>query len=241
MKPSQYLKITLSCLLIFTTCSGCKKEDNDRINNGQGIGGVWSGVVTERNIDGSFNFTFRTLLIYENGVMRETMPRGGLLNFDAQDDINKTPGNWRQFTEVSSNEYDVTKAGTNFIEKATLRDANTLIYDGNTYKRIDEKENNRPFEGTYTTVANGVDIPVINGTRPLLQFATDGSFTDQGIMSVLDNDFTGIQQPPGEGTYQIDSYTITLQYTDGRTKQMSFVNFDGETLLMNNTTSLNKR
>jgi hypothetical protein len=225
-------------LALIASCTSCEvTQEPTNPENAQGISAVWIGALSERDNNGNFNFTYRSFVIYDGGEMRETMPLGGLLNFDAQSDINRNPGQWRQFTNVSGNNYNVTKPGSTIVEKAELKNNGSLLnYNGSTYKRVNETENHKGFSGTYTTVADGVDIPTTNGRRPVIRFEVNGNFTDEGIMDIIDNNYSGITQPPGQGTYRLQDYSIVFTYEDGRTKQLSFVKFDADVIRMQNST-----
>jgi hypothetical protein len=64
--------------------------------------------------------------------------------------------------------------------------------------------------------------------RPVIYFGTDGSFIDRGaFLYACGSPSTNPKDQPGQGTYSINNFTLTLKYKDGRTISKAFCgNFD---------------
>ena len=75
------------------------------------------------------------------------------------------------------------------------------------------------LNGTWM-IENPDDKPVT------ITFNTDGSFTDRGVLRVLDHtmyiDYYSIADGGGSGKYSIKDYTITFNYSDGRLMKVAF-------------------
>jgi hypothetical protein len=84
-----------------------------------------------------------------------------------------------------------------------------------------------------------VHIPSVDGTRfngtyvmnesyekiPVITFAADGRFNDEGALLALDHDYYNpfsIVRSPGSGTYSVKDHTVTFRYDDGRTYLLAF-------------------
>jgi hypothetical protein len=78
--------------------------------------------------------------------------------------------------------------------------------------------NGKRFGGTY----------LLGGGLPYaMQFGPDGSFIDNGLADSRgyfpDSNRLNGRVRPGQGTYQIQNYTILLRYTDGRMLRKPFL------------------
>jgi hypothetical protein len=64
--------------------------------------------------------------------------------------------------------------------------------------------------------------------RPVIYFGTDGSFIDRGaFLYACGSPSTNPKDQPGQGTYSINNFTLTLKYKDGRSISKAFCgNFD---------------
>ena len=68
--------------------------------------------------------------------------------------------------------------------------------------------------------------------NPSIRFTADGKFTDYGALNVLNHqlgDPFDISTNPGSGSYLIKDYSITFNYSDGRTIRLLFLGENGFT------------
>ncbi|MFV0389559.1 MAG: hypothetical protein ACK5NT_12485 [Pyrinomonadaceae bacterium] len=99
-------------------------------------------------------------------------------------------------------------------------DANTLEKPGYTFRiyKVPSVDNVK-LNGTYGVFPNwSVEgIGTANGCKQLISFKPDGSFIDFGAFVTncsMPNQYA--ERAPGSGTYQIQNFTLVLDYSDGR-------------------------
>ena len=96
------------------------------------------------------------------------------------------------------------------------------------------------LEGTWTSYANPNDPSLDdgNGAKSMISFSKNGSFTDYGIfVSILDQTvFDRPKTQPGSGTYSINNFCLTLNYSNGTTRRISFSGYLGTDLFSNDNT-----
>ncbi len=93
------------------------------------------------------------------------------------------------------------------------------------------------LEGSWTTYSNPNDAELdAAGAKSLITFSKNGSFTDDGIYSNGIEVFAGNKTQPGSGTYTLNNFTLTLNYSNGITKQSSFCGFVSNDVNTNNGT-----
>ncbi len=155
-------------------------------------------------------------VIYPNGDYYPNVPHEGLANFDKS----YHPESWGRFTMNESK--GKFKSKYNDIA-VTKRSANKMDRDGYTasfHKCLDV--DGLRIEGAYTHVApNWGKDPKLNyldepGCQAVIYFKKDGTFTDRGIFSTLYGAGYANNCPGGNGTYNIENFTIIFKYSDGR-------------------------
>lgn len=96
------------------------------------------------------------------------------------------------------------------------------------------------LDGTWTSYANPNDPSLDdgNGAKSMIQFSKNGSFKDYGIfVRILDQ--TVFDRPPtqaGSGTYSINNFSLTLNYSNGTVRKISLTGLLGTDLFTNNKT-----
>ena len=96
------------------------------------------------------------------------------------------------------------------------------------------------LQGTWTSYSNPNDPSLDdgNGAKSMISFSKNGSFTDYGIFErILDQ--TVFDRPPtpaGSGTYSINNFSLTLNYSNGIVRKISFTGLMGTDLFTNNKT-----
>ena len=80
------------------------------------------------------------------------------------------------------------------------------------------------LQGGWTTTKSWRENPYNQGDcRPVIYFGTDGSFIDRGaFIGACGSPMSDSYAQPGEGTYSISNFTLTLKYNDGRTVSRTF-------------------
>ena len=64
------------------------------------------------------------------------------------------------------------------------------------------------------------------GKTPLINFTSDGNFTDNGALKILVHepvDCLNTAKNPGSGTYEVKNYSIIFNYSDGRKIKIAFI------------------
>ena len=73
--------------------------------------------------------------------------------------------------------------------------------------------------------------PQPGGVQPIIRFSADGRFQDEGLFesglfllpeAPDDGSVDAQAVAPGKGTYEIENYTLTLRYDDGRVRRAAF-------------------
>ena len=94
------------------------------------------------------------------------------------------------------------------------------------------------LDGTWTSYANPNDPSLDdgNGAKPMIQFSKNGSFTDYGIFErILDQAvFDRPPTPAGSGTYSINNFSLTLNYSNGIVRKISLTGLLGTDLFTSN-------
>ncbi len=155
-------------------------------------------------------------LIYSDGDYYPNVPYEGLTNFDKS----YHPESWGRFTMNGTkgkfknryNEITVTKKSANKMDRNG--------YTASFHRCLDV--DGLKIEGAFTHVSpNWGKDPKLNyldepGCQAVIYFKKDGTFSDRGIFSTLYGESYANNCPGGNGTYNIENFTITFNYSDGR-------------------------
>jgi hypothetical protein len=123
---------------------------------------------------------------------------------------------WGKYSVKGNSVHFKTSYGTDIVNKKSATQYempnSTFIY----YKcpRVDGLK----LQGGWTREEKWRDNSYNQGTcRPVIYFGTDGSFIDRGaFLNACGSPSTDPGDQPGEGTYSINNFTLTLNYKDGR-------------------------
>jgi hypothetical protein len=195
--------------------------------------GVWIGVKNTGGFDAQGRFQlaksgirFRTFLA--NGASFEGLPLEGLTGLDLAA-ARRHPqsgafwGVWTLAGDTVVARQPSGRAQAYHLDGDTLREDRATTGSA-VYWRMQSLDGAR-LAGTYSTFVkwDASQAGSTWRTRPLITFAADGTFADEGIVmpSVLD-DPARSETRPGRGKYQVAAYTLILAYDDGRVVRRAF-------------------
>ncbi len=202
-------------------------------HNTNALEGVWNGM----NINTS-DFNYKSgggpiwLVFFDNGKVSNMFPDNmGTFNKNAGDlgtyQISKGGGNLQWYSGTATTGITF-KSNDQILVNASTGDQN--------YFRCKSVDGAR-LEGSWTTYSNPNDADLdAAGAKSLITFSKNGTFIDDGIYSNGIEIFAGNKTQPGSGTYSINNFTLTLNYSNGITKQSSFCGFVSNDVNINNAT-----
>ena len=186
--------------------------------------GVWMAMhIKTFYHDNAKSGDIKWITFFNNGRVAKVIPDEGMNNFDKND---KDIG----YYHIANN-----KATLQWFANTTPFDIKFLspdkiqfqeVYGNDTYYRC-KILNAVRIDGSWTSFNNINDPDLDNNsiTRSLITFKKDGSFIDYGVFA----DAYSNPVPPGNGSYDINDFTLTLKYSNGKTKQTcisGFLNLD---------------
>lgn len=200
-------------LLSLVSCAKADVEPNDDDNNGNKPPfEIWMGLKT-----GSTGDWTKTdwKVVLPDGSYFNQLPREGFLDFSK----NQTGGAWGSFamngnTGSFQNQYETIE-----VRKISDTELEKVGYTNKLYKLA--SVNGLKLSGNYNTIPNWSTIPNYpygpNDAQPMISFAENGVFNDLGaFVTNFLRPHTDPQRAPGTGTYEIKSFTLILNYSDGR-------------------------
>lgn len=158
------------------------------------------------------NAHFDYFVFLPDGNVVRYLPEHGLENFDfrtALRDSRDYCGRYR----ATANQVEMAWADNN--TEVAKRDGTSLKLSGDQYFPV-SNPNGLKLQGTFRR--EGADL-----ARYALQFAPDGTFRENGMLTLLA--YEGKDSRPGSGTYKIGDYSLKLFYQDGRRITFSFFIF----------------
>lgn len=188
--------------------------------DGGGIMGVWQGISMQTSASSGLRYNVYSPIFLSNGqaYFGSKFYSEGLDGLDTRIPPELYRRDWGTYS--FSNGRGVLKMPYGNIP---LRmEGNTLIITAN---QTDHKFYSLPpvdgarFNGTYV-------MSEAYGKIPVISFTADGRFTDNGAVKVLYHEYNECINPalnPGSGTYEVKDYTITFNYSDGRTIKIAFL------------------
>ncbi len=216
------------------TASTSKQNEQPKITaatgmpspKGAGLSGVWMGNYVPF---GQYSPQQRYLIMYEDGTFYHDIPWEGLAEFDrakSQKDEHQMDA-WGKYTfngKTGTWKYDRTTTAP--ATEMKINAAGNLEIGMDTYYRINSVDGLH-LNGAWTTYADPKDPDLKKGgVQPIIRFTSDGRFKDEGINTkVFDFLFYGKGEneiAPGEGSYDIKDFTLTLKYDDGRVHKAAF-------------------
>jgi hypothetical protein len=209
-----------------------------------GIAGVWT---CYRSSIGSSNLSWYYKVFFSNGKSLDVMPQKGLFNYDLGSEVNLSIG---RYTFANGSGSNFKSDAAKFDDKLVLLKPNQLKIDNNTYFKSANVDGVR-LNGSFTTFSesNSPQLQTLPyGEKPVITFSKDGRFNDEGLFNTLlfDKGTNPAAAKPGSGTYELQDYSITLNYDDGRVRQEAFIFAwsgtpeTGKIVLMNNGAQLNR-
>jgi len=193
---------------------------------GQGIAGVWMGSYVPY---GQYSPQERYLAMYEDETFFHDMPLEGFQGFDRQASQGSPNGqdSWGKYTfNGTSGTWKYNRTTTAPATEMSLTGNGDLKIGGDTYYRCTSVDGLR-LNGAWTTYGDPRDPNLHGGgVQPIIRFAPDGRFRDEGV---FDSGFKAItlgDDPqtvaPGAGSYEIKDFALTLRYDDGHVRKTAF-------------------
>ncbi len=84
------------------------------------------------------------------------------------------------------------------------------------------------FNGTYALSSKNF-LGEETGKKPVIQFTSDGQFSDNGALKILSHTTVDCLNPakePGNGTYEVKNYSVVFNYADGRKLKIAMMGND---------------
>ena len=196
------------------------------INNSGSVAGVWMGTYIPY---GQYSPEFRYLLMYEDGSFFHDMPWEGLAGFETmQSRMDENSKDYWGYYMIDGNKgtWDYHSADGSSISEIDIKSINELVFGVNHYYRCGEVDALR-LDGSWTTYADSSDPDLKRGgIQPIIRFTPDGRFVDEGLFqkgfSFLEYSEGESSIAPGQGTYDIENFTLKLRYDDGRERNTAF-------------------
>lgn len=193
--------------------------------------GVWMGYQNVWAVTGSFTPMTVFMVMYDDGSFFIDMPIEGLEKFDKVESRNEDPGYWGIYTYDNKSRRGVWERSEYDQEEFEIDENGNMKIGITPYYRLSSIDGLR-LEGSWTVYANPTDVLDHYGkTKPIISFTKDGMFVDQGLfvdgdfyLPEMKNDYNLDEKKvaPGEGSYSIKDYTLTLNYSDGRVRKAAF-------------------
>jgi hypothetical protein len=169
------------------------------------------------------------IVFFKNGRLKQTVPDDpNTYNYNASD---------LGYYQISSSNAKLKWFSDGPWVNILFKNNNQIEISSETYYRCKPVDSLK-LDGTWTSYANPNDPSLDdgNGAKPMIQFSKNGSFTDYGIFErILDQ--TVFDRPPtpaGSGTYSINNFSLTLNYSNGIVRKISLTGLLGTDLFTNN-------
>ena len=211
-------KHLFTIIISLTIIASCSNSDTNEENSNNSPFTIWMGQQTGST--GNFS-NLRWMVVLPNGKYFNQLPTEGFLNFSE----NQTGGTWGTFATNGNSGTFTNQYETLHVNKISNTEMEIVGYTNHIYKL--SSVNGLILSGKYNTIPNWSTIPnypyATNDFQPMIEFFQDGSFLDLGAF--LTNFTMPYQNPdraPGIGSYEIDNFTLILNYDDGRTITKAF-------------------
>ena len=181
---------------------------------GVGITGAWGGIGF---MGGELKVTYA--IFFSNGQVYygSRFPLSGLYNLDSYADKERTPRYWGTYSYEGGN-------GTVKMQYGSF----PIRLEGNKLKMspVSEEHSFIRMQSVDNLKLNGTWMIAGENDQPnTITFRTDGTYTDNGALKVLDHSlyqYYSIADGGGNGNYQIRDFTIIFNYSDGRILKIAF-------------------
>jgi hypothetical protein len=194
---------------------------NPNVNTQNSIEGVWMTSVPD-TLRTSFTQDIKYRVFFNDGRSLSSLPNGGLLNYSPQTDQSAGKG---KYTYANGKGINQTTDNSSSRETLTLISPTRMKIDNRIFYKC-ASVNGLSLNGKITTVNDWKNTDFSNwdeGKKPILELSASGKFIDRGFFTTLmyssnDPDF----DKAGNGTYSIRDFTLSLQFADGRVKELGF-------------------
>lgn len=199
--------------------------------------GIWIGYQNLWAITDNFIPMKVFMVMYDDGTIYNDMPIEGQEVFDKDHSRSIEPEYWGIYTYDGSSRTGTCKISDCDPQLFEIDEKGNMKVGMTPYYRLDPVDELR-LEGSWTVYANPIDVLDHYGeTKPIITFTGDGMFIDEGLfcdgdfyLPEMEEDYIVDEEKvaPGEGSYSINDYTLTLNYNDGRVRKASFNLYFGE-------------
>jgi hypothetical protein len=180
---------------------------------GSGVVGIWQGLGFK---GGELKATFIALFSNGQAYYSVRVPTMGFYQLDPYAAGEMNMRDWGIYTFQNGNGVIKMPYGSFPIRLEGDKLVAAPIKEEHKYVRVSEIDN---------LVLNGTwGLEDANGNIATIRFGSDGSFTDNGALQVLDHSiyYYSIAQGGGSGKYFIKDHTIVFNYNDGRELRVAF-------------------
>jgi hypothetical protein len=201
---------------------------------GDGIAGVWQGIsmsvgMPKPGAELGAELKVKQLIFFSNGqaFFGTNFPTEGLDELNTWMRAENNRRDWGTYT--FSNGRGVLKLP--YADIPLRMESARLIITSNKTDHGFIKTNpvdGARFSGTYALSSKNF-LGEETGKTPIVSFAADGKFTDNGALKILAHesvDCLNAAKDPGTGTYEVKNYSILFNYTDGRKIKIAFTGND---------------
>ncbi len=196
---------------------------------GAGIAGVWMSF--KADFPRSSEPKPAWLVLFADGTALRTLPNGGLLGLDRAATRAKLPASFGTYSYANgAGRVRLDGVDAKYDIKLAAGSKGQLLADNVAHQRCVDVDGLR-LSGAWTSYADPAD-PALErlpaGQRPILRFARDGRFVDEGIFATFLHGSGGpAGDQAGAGSYALKDFTLTLRYDDGRVRNVGFTGFMG--------------
>ncbi|HET9745603.1 MAG TPA: hypothetical protein VFP97_07820 [Chitinophagaceae bacterium] len=181
---------------------------------GNEITGVWAGIGFGA---GRLRATYAAFFSNGQVFYGNPFPVNGLLNLNTHAEKERSKRNWGTYTFQN---------GKGTVKMIYGSFPISLEGDKLVLSPIKEKHNFIRLQSVDNATLNGTwMIRGINDQPFFITFRSDGTFTDNGALKVLDHtvyDYYSIADGGGTGSYFMKDHSIVFTYSDGRVLQIAF-------------------
>jgi hypothetical protein len=191
-------------------------------SKGNGIIGVWQGII-QSTVAGVLRLETYELVLLDNGQVYfgPNFPIEGLNGLNTRIPPERDRRDWKTYT--FSNGQGNLKMIFADIPFRTQGDKIIVTKNQTDWPFIKlPSVDGASFNGTY-------NLKAANNKIPFITFTTAGQFTDNGVIKELYHEYIDCLNPApasGSGRYDVNDYTITFSYTDGRKIKIAFMGTD---------------
>ena len=204
------------------------------IANGDGINGVWQGIsmsvgMSKPGAELGAELKVKQLIFFSNGqaFFGNNFPAEGLDGLNTWVRAENFRRDWGTYS--FSNGKGVLKLP--YADIPLRMENDKLVITTNKTDHGFIKTNSvdgARFNGVYALSSKNV-AGEETGITPLISFAADGKFTDNGALKILNHEYVdclNAAKEPGTGAYEVKKFSVIFNYTDGRKIKIAFIGAD---------------